>query len=122
LNRGAPAALDALGLIPGEGTLLAAGQLVASIASLGISLSSGPAGNITTGEVLGAVSVPVGVVGTGINALKSAASVQTAKEFAPVAKIFPAVGNFVSAASLLNDFIGPDGINDYYNACLAGKN
>jgi hypothetical protein len=122
LNRGGAAALDLFGVIPGEGNLLSFAQLTASSTSFGLALASSPNGTISNGAALGGTGYVAGGASTLINGLRSTGSGPIATAFASIGKVLPAIGNVVSAISFLNDVIGKDGISDYYNQCLAGKN
>ena len=110
LNKGGPAALDALGAIPGEGNLLKAGQAVGGFVTAGIAIF-GNGGNswdgVLTGTGLGVWAVDTGKV---IQASKSAA------------KAVPVVGNVLSGISAWRDIWGSEGLVNYYNDCMAGKN
>jgi RHS repeat-associated protein len=110
LNKGGPAALDALGAIPGEGNLLKAGQAVGGFVTAGIAIF-GSGGNswdgVLTGTGLGVWAVDTGKV---IQASKSAA------------KAVPMVGNVLSGISAWRDIWGSEGLVNYYNDCMAGKN
>jgi hypothetical protein len=108
LNKGGPAALDALGIIPGEGNLLKGVQLGAGLVSAGLA-------------VFGNSSLEVGV-SSGVGLGLSAAEPYAKNVALNGVKAVPILGNTLSVFSTYRDIKGPDGMGAYYDDCMAGKN
>ena len=105
LNKGGATFLDALGIIPGEGNLLAGVQAGAGLISAGMAVfgnDSTPADFAFSGAGLGL---------TLVNSLKTIGGA--------AGKAVPIAGNLLSVAATRNDI---KGMNAYYNDCMAGKN
>ena len=112
LNKGGATFLDALGIIPGEGNLFAGVQVGAGLISAGISLfGENPTDAAFSGGGLGLSAADLS--GTA----KISASV-----FGKSLKVIPVAGNILSGIATFRDIFGNDGIQAYYNDCLAGKN
>ncbi len=109
LNKGGQAALDIIGIIPGEGTILRSAQALAAFASVGIAIG-------TRGNPADAALANVGV---GLWAVDTGKVIQASET---VAKIVPIVGNVLSGISAWRDIWGAEGMVNYYNSCMAGKN
>lgn len=106
LHNGLQTGLDALGMIPGAGTVLKVLQIGAAFGSAGLAMfgESTPTDAALAGGGLGITAVDTGkVMTTG-------------------AKAVPIVGNLLSMGATLNDVYGKNGMANYYDACLAGKN
>jgi hypothetical protein len=101
---GPGAALDALGLIPGENTILAGAQFLAGLGSMVISMAR----NDNKGMAYG----------SGGLAVQGGGALFKPFEAKAVAKAIPIVGNVVAAASLANDHAS--GKEDYHK-CLRGE-
>lgn len=113
LNRGGPTILDAIGIIPAIGNLgkgikvgIQVVQHAAAIGSLVLSVfgTSNTADAVFTGT------------GTGLTA------VDDAKVMTEGAELVPVIGNGVSVLATARDIWGKEGIANYYNDCMAGKN
>jgi RHS repeat-associated protein len=112
LNKGLPTFLDALGLIPGEGSIAAGIQFGAGI--LSAAMSNGPADVGLSAGGLGLTTLDSG--------LKSQGRQVAVNLFGKSIKIIPLLGIGVSAYSTYRDVYGEDGMNAYYDNCMAGKN
>ena len=112
LNKGLPTFLDALGLIPGEGTVATGVQFGAGILSALMSDSQ-------TGVGLSAGGLGLTTLDSGLKSQGRKVAVQL---FGKSVKIIPVVGIAVSAVSTYQDVYGKDGMNAYYDNCMAGKN
>jgi RHS repeat-associated protein len=112
LNKGGQTALDALGIIPGEGNLLKGVQLGAGLISAGIAIfgDSSP----TDGALSG--------TGLGLSAVDIAGPKFTASLFGKSFSVVPVLGNLLSVYATYNDIKGPEGMGAYYDDCMAGKN
>jgi RHS repeat-associated protein len=106
LNKGGQTALDLLGVIPGENTVLKGAQFLGGLISAGITIfgPSSPTDAVFTG------------IGSGITA------VDVEKVMTTGAKAVPVVGNVVSGIATINDIYGKEGMGAYYDDCIAGKN
>ena len=113
LNKGGPTLLDAIGILPAIGELgkgiqvgIQLAQHGAVVGSLALTVSGGssPADAFLTGTSTGLTVV------------------DDAKVLTEAAELVPVVGNFVSAFATGRDIFGKEGLVNYYNDCLAGKN
>ena len=112
VNKGLPVGLDALGIIPGDGNLLAAVQVGAGLASAGLAMF----GESTPTDAAFAGG------GLGITLVDKAGPHFVASLFGKSLKVVPILGNALSAVATYNDIFGKEGLRNYYNDCLAGKN
>ena len=112
LNKGLPTLLDALGMIPGEGTLLKGLQWGASI--LSGTMIDNPGDAALSGGGLGLMALDSG--------LKSQGREVTAKVFGKTVGVLPIAGILTSGYATYRDVYGTNGMNAYYDNCLAGKN
>jgi hypothetical protein len=109
LHSGLNTALDAFGMIPGEGTLLKSTQLAGGVISAGM---AAPGNSPTTASLAGA--------GVGLGAADASGTAQiTANVFGKSLKVIPFVGNLLSAYAAKRDL---NEMGAYYNDCMAGKN
>lgn len=113
LNRGGQAALDAIGILPAIGNLgkgIKSGiqfvQHAAALGSLALTVFGGsnPADAVFTGTGLGVTTV------------------DDAKVMTAGAELVPVIGNGVSVLATARDIWGRNGMANYYNDCMAGKN
>ena len=113
LNKGGATFLDALGMIPGEGNLLAGVQLGAGLLSAGMTIfgESSPADAGFSGAGLGLSAADL-----------SGTAKITAKVFGKSLRVVPVAGNVLSGIATYRDIFGKDGMSAYYNDCMAGKN
>ena len=112
LNKGGQTALDALGIIPGEGNLLKGVQLGAGFISAGLAVfgNSNPTDATLSGT------------GLGLSAVDIAGPKFSTSLFGKSFSVVPVLGNFLSGYGTYNDIYGKDGMGAYYNDCMAGKN
>ena len=118
LNKGAGTALDILGAIPVLGNWSEGAQEVVNGAELlGGFVSAAMA-------VSGGAPLDAGSSGAGLGLAGAASSLPeyTIKFFGTTLKVIPFIGNGLSALSAVNDIWGKDGMANYYNDCMAGKN
>lgn len=112
LNRGLPTFLDALGLIPGEGAVATGVQFGAGIFSALMSNGTTDAGLLAGG--LGLTTLDSG--------LKSQGRQVAVNLFGKSIKIIPVLGIALSGIATYRDVYGEDGMNAYYDNCMAWKN
>jgi hypothetical protein len=105
LNKGGATFLDALGIIPGEGNILAGVQAGAGLISAGMAVF----GKDSTPADFGLSGAGLGL--TWVNTLKTIGG--------SAGKAVPIAGNILSGYSTYRDI---KGMNAYYNDCMAGKN
>jgi RHS repeat-associated protein len=115
LNKGAGTFLDALGIIPGEGNLLAGIQAGAGLISAGMAVSGGSATDLAfSGGGLGLTAASLTYSKTAVQTLRTTAISGS--------KMIPILGNILSIGATANDIWGKEGMVNYYNDCMAGKN
>jgi RHS repeat-associated protein len=107
LHFGGPTALDAAGIIPGEGNAVKAVQTTAAVISAIITISSSSS---TAAEASTAAT------GLGLAVVDDANVIRASSS---AAEIVPVIGNFISGFAMLNDIRE---MKAYYNDCMAGKN
>jgi RHS repeat-associated protein len=115
LNKGAGTFLDALGIIPGEGNLLAGIQAGAGLISAGMAVSGGsPTDLAFSGGGLGLTAASLTYSKTAVQTLRTTTIAGS--------KMIPILGNILSIGATANDIWGKEGMVNYYNDCMAGKN
>jgi RHS repeat-associated protein len=116
LNKGLATALDALGIIPGEGNVLGAVQLGAGLISGGMAVFGNGFSDSSPTDAAFAGG------GLGLTLVDKAGPKFRAKFFGENLKVVPLLGNALSVAATYNDLYGKEGVVSYYNDCLEGKN
>ena len=109
LHSGAATALDAFGIIPGEGNLLKGAQALGGVISAGMAVFE--SGNKTITQ-----NVATSGSGLGLTAVDAG---KVFEKGTPEAKAVPIAGNVLSAYSAYSD---TREMRAYYNDCMAGKN
>jgi RHS repeat-associated protein len=118
LHNGASTGLDVLGAIPALGSWSKGAQAAVNGAQLaGGVVSAGMA--VAWGTPMDAASSGAGL---GLAGAGSTLPDYSMKLLGNSVKVVPFIGNGLSALSAVNDVWGKDGMVNYYNDCMAGKN